>query len=247
MFNMKRFSYLFAAIALFFGAVNAEAQDSTLVESSPVERPEVMRPIGHLSKGDFFVGIGGSANIYFGEHDRMMRFHHRIAPAMDLYVGKWITPSFAIRLAYSGGQALGLSNPCFETAHNTGVIYKDSKDVSWLRWQKFNVINFRADFMLNLVNLIGGYKEDWFYTVSPYIGAGAAKVVESSSTRIGLSAGLFNTFRISKSLDIVLDVHGTIVPEDFEGESGLRPGAKPDGIYTYDGLLTASLGVSYSF
>ena len=63
----------------------------------------------------------------------------------------------------------------------------------------------------------------------------------------GVALGLFNTFRISKSIDIVIDVHGTAVPEKFEHETGTRPGVKPNGIYSFDGILTAALGVAYNF
>ena len=50
-----------------------------------------------------------------------------------------------------------------------------------------------------------------------------------------------------KALDAVLDIHCTGVPEDFEHEVGSRPGVDPYGLYSHDGIMTASVGVCYNF
>lgn len=249
MFNMKRFSYLIASVALLFGAFEAVAQENKVEYSSEEEVYEMIEAPKQLYKGDFFVGIGGGANVYFGEQDREMKFHHRLAPAMDVYVGKWLSKSFGVRFAYTGGRALGVTNVDTGIINGTNSVYDKPVGDKWHYWQIFDFMSVRADFMLNVVNLIWGVNPDRIYHLSPYIGAGVAKIYGAplEATRVGITIGAYNTFRISDSFDIVLDVHGTAVPEDFEHETGVRPGAKPNGLYSYDGILTAALGVSYSF
>ena len=83
---MKRLFYLFVSLAVLFAATNsASAQEASTRKVDPKSI---------FFKGDFFVGIGAGPSIYHGEQDRAMKFHHRIAPAMDVYIGKWIIPIF---------------------------------------------------------------------------------------------------------------------------------------------------------
>lgn len=250
MCNMKRISYFFASVALVFGAMGmAAAQETVANEDASVKDHKAIHADEYsLFRGDFFVGIGGGPSVYFGEHDRQMKFHHRMAPAMDVYVGKWLTPSIGVRVAYSGGRAIGGTSVDTGYIFSTGTIYSKPPH-KWIYWQEFDYFGVRADFMLNLMNLFGGENPDRFYELSPYIGAGVNKVYNTplKETCVGLTIGVFNTFRIADAWDIVLDVHGTAVPEKFEHEMGSRPGVDPDGIYSNDGILTAALGIAYNF
>ena len=47
---------------------------------------------------NIWLGVGGGVNIYHGENDSYGSFGKRLAPALDLHVGKWITPSVGLRL-----------------------------------------------------------------------------------------------------------------------------------------------------
>lgn len=255
MCNMKRISYFLAAAALFFGAAgvaDAQRRETTEQEVAAVYQLEENEAYGvdGLYKGEFFVGIGGGAAVYFGEHDRQMMFKHRVAPAMDVYVGKWLLPWFGLRFAYSGGKAFGLTNLDTGKVFSTGNEYEFRKSGSkGLFWQEFDYFGVRADAMFNVINAVAGNNPDRFYDISPYVSFGVHKVYNTPlrATCVGLSVGIYNTFRVSKSIDIVLDIHGSAVPEKFEHETGTRPGVKPNGIYSYDGILTAALGIAYNF
>lgn len=255
MCNMKRISYFLAAAALFFGAAgvaDAQRRETTEQEVAAVYQLEENEAYGvdGLYKGEFFVGIGGGAAVYFGEHDRQMMLQHRLSPAMDVYVGKWLLPWFGIRLAYSGGRAFGLSSRWDGAPHGTGSHYTETKDGSYmLYWQEFDYFGVRADAMFNVISAVAGNNPDRFYDLSPYVSFGVHKVYNTPlrETSVGLSVGIYNTFRISKALDIVLDIHGTAVPEKFDHETGSRPGVNPNGIYSYDGIITAALGIAYNF
>ena len=241
---MKRLFYLIASAAILFAATaSANAQEARTARK--VDTKSI------FFKGDFFAGIGAGPSVYFGENDRNMLFHHRIAPAMDIYLGKWIFPWLGLRISYSGGHALGLCNRWDSPdAHPTGEKYPYSKDETcyWVDRQAFDYVSIRGDLMLNFTNLFMGANPDRLYNISFYGGLGMAKVCEKlEASRFGLTLGLYNTFRVGNALDVVLDVHAMGLPEDFESEVGTRPDADPNGFYSHDGILTASVGVAYRF
>lgn len=277
---MKCISLLSVFAALLFGAaVTATAQEKNVAVESKTEQTvdEQVASKRRYQVGSFrdnwIIGIAGGVNLYMGEHDRQMKFNHRLAPAMDIYVGKWFTPSLGFRVAYSGGQGFGATNLVTDLINSTGTplgtdhltnkyqssyettngsAYKgDGTDHQALYWQEFHMWNIHADFMLNLMNLIGGYKER-VYNISPYFGIGYARAYALKSNenrfcnnRLAGLVGLYNTFNICPALDITVDLRGVLVPQDFEGELGKRP----EGGETYEseGYLTASVGLAYKF
>ena len=237
---MKRLFYVIAAAALLLASANvADAQQARKVNSKEI-----------FFKGDFFVGVGVGSNVYHGEHDRQMKYHHRQMAAMDIYLGKWVFPWLGIRVSYSGGQAVGLTNSDTGGVFSTGEVYRCEYglDAKPLYKQKFDYLSVRGDLMLNITTLALGHNPDRLYDFTFYGGLGIAKVYEElEASRFGLSFGVFNTFRLTKALDAVIDIHCTAVPEDFEHEKGTRPGRKEDGLYSHDGIMTAAIGICYNF
>lgn len=241
---MKKLFYLLASMAILFAAVNNVAAQ----ENSYAARKVDSRTI--FFKGDFFVGVGAGPSVYFGEQERAMKFHHRLAPAMDVYIGKWIIPCLGVRVAYSGGRAFGVTNADNAFVYSTGKVYEHypKSGNKALFKQRFNYFGIRGDLMLNFTTLFLGHDPDRLYDFSFYGGLGMAKVYdELEASRFGLSFGVFNQFRLTKSLDAVLDIHCTAVPEDFEHETGSRPGVDPNGLYSHDGIMTAAIGICYNF
>ena len=109
---MKSFSYLFAFAALLFGAVSmASAQEvtSTTEETNSEEITNHRRYEVGTFNDNWSIGAGGGVNVYFGENDGVMKFGHRLAPAAELYVAKWFTPAFGMRIHFGGLQAKGLT------------------------------------------------------------------------------------------------------------------------------------------
>ena len=240
--NMKRLFYLIASVAILFAAAaSANAQEARTARN--VDTRSI------FFKGDFFVGIGAGPSIYHGEQDRSMKFHHRLAPSMDVYIGKWIFPFLGVRIAYTGGHANGVTNLDSGNVYSTGEVYSKPGTEKWKYKQEFDYMSVRGDLMLNITSLIMGQNNgDRLYDISFYGGLGVAKVYdELEASRFSMGFGVYNTFRVAKSLDVVLDVHALAVPEDFEHEVGSRPGVNPNGLYAHDGILTASVGVAYRF
>ena len=270
---MKTFPHFFVSVALFLGAIGvAMAQETKVSEDTEKAVKEEIANTRKFEVGTFkanwFIGIGGGVNQYLGEHDRQMKFMNRLAPAMDIYFGKWFTPSLGFRIAYSGGEGYGATNVDteFVNTNNVAILpdylsknylsehpeYKgDGTDYKGLYWQKFHMWNIHADFMLNLMNLCGGYKER-VYNLIPYFGIGYARSYahkdhenQFCNNRVNGMVGLLNSFRLCDALDLNIDFRGVLVPQDFEGELGVRPGGGET--YESEGYLTATLGLAYKF
>ena len=41
---------------------------------------------------NWFISVGAGGQVYFGDHDKQIDFGDRIAPALDIAIGKWFTP-----------------------------------------------------------------------------------------------------------------------------------------------------------
>lgn len=226
-----------AALVLAAGSVCAQtepvAQSTEVVEES-TDNVEI-----NSFWSNWFISAGGGAQIYFGDHDRQASFGDRLSGALDIAVGKWFSPEIGVRLMYSGLSAKGATQKG-HLAHSTGVdVPGKGGNGYWLEKSKFNFFNFQIDAMFNASNIIWGYNENRVYNLSPYVGLGVMRVSDKpAETAIAGHFGLLNSFRLTSCLDLNLDIRGTLVNDDFDGEPGGRKG---------EGLLTATLGLTYKF
>lgn len=191
---------------------------------------------------NWFISVGGGAQIYFGDHDKQADFGKRLSPALDIAVGKWFTPGIGVRLMYSGLSAKGATGR-YESGglvHATGEVvpgWENAADGE-LQYSKFNYFNIHADALFNLSNLLCGYNEKRIYNLSVYGGVGVMHTSdEPSATDISGHFGLLNTFRLCSALDLNLDLRGTLMNDDFDGEIGGRG----------EGMFTATIGLTYKF
>ena len=186
---------------------------------------------------NWFVSAGGGVNLYFGDHDKQVKFGKRLAPAVDVAIGKWFTPGIGVRFAYSGLSVKGATQ---NGAHSTGEELPGKGGWGyWLDKQKFNFFNFHLDAMFNMSNLLFGYNPQRVYSLSPYVGLGVMKTNdEPTSTEIAGHFGLLNSFRLCDALDLNLDIRGTLVSDAFDGENSGRGG---------EGMLSATVGLTYKF
>ena len=94
--------------------------------------------------------------------------------------------------------------------------------------------------MLNLSNMICGYREDRLYSFIPYVGAGFThNYTKPHREALSVNAGIINRFRISNAIDINLELSAMGVEDKFDGEVG--------GDHGYDGVLSATVGLTYRF
>lgn len=159
---------------------------------------------------NIFVGVAGGVNIYFGEHDSYGKFGKRMAPALDIHVGKWFTPSIGARVGYSGLQAKGWTT--------AGTKYAKGADGSMFK-EKFGVSYLHADAMWNFSNAVSGYKETRTWNFVPFVGVGWARSYgnDTHDNEIGFDAGLLNVVRLCDLLDLTLEARCLLVNQRFDG------------------------------
>lgn len=192
---------------------------------------------------NWFISVGAGGQVFFGDHDKQASFGDRIAPALDIAVGKWFTPGIGVRAMYSGLKIKGATkwddDPYYPSAHGTGEPVDGGGAPHYLQKSKFNYYNIHLDALFNLSNLFCGYNEKRIYNISAYGGLGVMHTSdEPKETDISAHFGLLNTFRLCSALDLNLDLRGTLVDDNFDGEPGGRGG---------EGMFTATIGLTYKF
>jgi outer membrane protein OmpA-like peptidoglycan-associated protein len=188
---------------------------------------------------NWFISAGGGVNMYWGEADRAAKLSKRLAPALDVALGKWFTPSVGARLEYSGLSAKG--GTVAGAPFAVGGMVSNGKHSYFPK--KFNYTYVHADFLWNLSTALGGYKPSRRWEFIPFAGFGPAWAKGTTGTKksiheMGLTGGLINKFRLGNALDLNLEGRGMLVKQTFDGVTGGRRG---------EGMLTLTAGLTYKF
>lgn len=237
---MKNVKFYVAALALTATVVPAAAQPSTSEEQVEYSTNKY-KVETNTFWNNWFVSVGGGAQVYFGDHDKQVDLGDRLGGALDVAIGKWFTPGVGVRVMYSGLKIKGATQDVISTpTHSTGEWVEGKEGSSYyLQHQKFNMFNIHADVLFNFSNLFCGYNEKRVWNCSPYVGLGWARVWESPQEKeVTANIGVLNSFRLCKALDLNIDVRGMFVNDRFDGEEGGR---------SSEGLLTATVGLTYKF
>lgn len=225
-FNIMKKLFLLVAVSLL--GITSFAQNETVIEIQDKNGPYVTGGFWD----NWFISAGGGVQVYFGQSDNHGNLGDRLAPALDISIGKWITPSVGVRLQYSGLQVKGFSygNLPFSdgSADNQGF-YKE----------KFNTMNLHGDFLWNISNAIGG-EADRFWSFVPYTGFGWARANGNGITNNEIAAnfGLLHNLRISDALYVNIDMRSMLVNQRFAGTTDGR---------TLNALAAVTAGITYNF
>lgn len=184
---------------------------------------------------NWFISVGGGVNYYMGEDFNKGDFTDRLAPALDVSLGKWITPSVGIRVQYAGLKAKSYTNLLVDSGQSPAK-------------REFNVMSFHGDFLWNISNAIGGYKETRTWDLIPYVGVGMAQssngdlpyMEDKSVWRPAFNFGLINNFRLGGVVDLNLEARYMLVDGGFDQYIA-------DGGYGWetDGMLSLTAGLSF--
>ena len=181
---------------------------------------------------NWFIGAGAGLNIYHGNSDRHYDIKNRISEALDISIGKWITPSIGFRLQYSGLRVNGAASYDSDYAvSNLGDGYYA---------EKFNIMNLHSDVMWNLSNALSGYRKDRRYNIIPYVGIGWARSWNSSNHRneYATSIGVLNTIRLTDNLDLTIEGRHMITSNRLDRANC---GSK------HDAMTSLTVGISFKF
>ena len=238
--TMKKFFLTVAICVVAAASVNAQVVKGA--EAQTLRGPyETNRLFDNV-----FIGAAGGVNFYQGEDDHDVKFTKRLAPAVQGYIGKWITPSVGIRLGYYGIKTVGVSYDIISNPYAKATA--KAVDAKWGTGYKTeaNQNYVRGDLMWNISNAIGGYRADRFWDIAPYLGAGfmwnrTTKKVGGKyhrDTELGVTAGIYNMFRVAKALDITLDVNQTVVNQRYDADARH---------HRREFIASAALGLAYQF
>lgn len=141
-------------------------------------------------------------------------------------IGKWFTPGIGLRTK-------------FNAMDGKSVITTDADKNKIKYW------NLQEQTLLNLSNLLCGYNESRVWNFIPYFGVGIARNCSYNTYEVVGSAGILNTFKVSKRVAINLDLGYNLCGDDFEGEGnvwGRNLDAAHDRWFTAEVGLTLNLG-----
>lgn len=171
------------------------------------------------------ISVGGGAN-YTAWNDLGFKdqgsFGDNVGWQIEGSVTKWFNPIVGARVQLIGGKL-------------SSSVKGDAVKSNW--------IMPHADGVLNISNWIGGYREDRVYYAKLFAGFGVSIVDIKSDASAGFAfdAGLINTFRVCKALDINVELKGILnagrdLPKSVAGAAD-----------KYGQIYSATVGVTYRF
>lgn len=184
---------------------------------------------------NWFISVGGGAQVLFGDYADRGDFGKRIAPTANISVGKWFTPGLGLRLQASGLQAKTFSPTDSNLRYGRAVSDGDGQYYK----EEFKYLNLHGDILFNISELLGGYNESRVYEIVPYAGLGWNHVFDGDKPNtVAFNFGIINKFRLSSAWDLNLELQGMLTEDRFDG--------KPFGTST-DVVAGATLGLTYKF
>jgi outer membrane protein OmpA-like peptidoglycan-associated protein len=199
---MKRLNLFYGAAALAAVLMAAQVSVSAQENGNKDEYGKVVRgPYETNRFGDnWFIGAGGGINVFLNEG-----YDVKIAPSLDAYFGKWFTPSIGMRAGYQG---LNFNSVLNENTTKYGYMY------------------IHGDFLWNISNAIGGYKETRFWNFVPYAHTGFFRAYgtdgsDYANNELAAGIGLLHNLRLTDRLDIVIDMRATVVNGRIQESSGI--------------------------
>lgn len=180
---MKTAKFFMGAIALVVVSMVAAPAANAAKDNKDADGKTIRHP--YLTNGlwdNWFVGAGAGLNFFYDDGETSTGF------ALDVNLGKWITPSVGVRAGYNG--------------------LKGSLDGG-----KFGFIH--GDVMWNISNAIGGYSETRFWNFVPYAHGGLLIDNPNTGNELAVGFGLLNIIQVAKRFDITLDVRNTTYRRNY--------------------------------
>ena len=141
-------------------------------------------------------------------------------------IGKWFTPGIGLRTKFN--------------AMDGKSVFTTDADKNKIKYW-----NLQEQTLLNLSNLLCGYNENRVWNFIPYFGVGIARNCSYNTYELVGSAGILNTFKVSKRVLINLELGYNLCGDDFEGMEyawGRNADAAHDRWYSAEIGLTFNLG-----
>ncbi len=178
---------------------------------------------------NLFISVGGGVNMLAEQHINMSGF----SPAIDVNIGKWISPQFGVRLGVQGASMVEhVRDARPRLAENV---------VRWANEDRYRFENkyfyVHSDFLWNLNNTFTQYDFNRFWNIIPYYQFGVIQGYYNTGSaykqEYAMGYGLINTFRLSNRLNAFIDMRANFIRKRMLASQ--RNG----------GMATVLAGVSY--
>ena len=158
---------------------------------------------------NWFVQVNASWNAFYSNEEKGADFakgpfkDFRSAPGFSVAVGKWFTPGLGLRTKFA--------------AMNGRSVISENKDVNDVKFW-----NVQEQALFNLSNMFCGYSATRVWNFIPYAGVGITRNCSYNTYELAASAGILNTWKLSKRVLLNLDLGMTMCGDDFEGRLGTK-------------------------
>jgi outer membrane protein OmpA-like peptidoglycan-associated protein len=206
---MKRLNFILGAAALIAVSLTASPAVNAQENGNRDENGKIVRgPYETNRFGDnWFIGVGGGINMLWNEGYPAADLV--ISPSIDANFGKWFTPAVGMRVGYQGFKTQiwddgpSILGPNLDTQEN-------------LYLQKMGYMYIHGDFLWNMSDALGGYKETRFWDLVPYIHTGFFRTygldnVSYHNNEFAMGGGLLHNLRLGNRLDLIIDMRATVV------------------------------------
>ena len=211
---------------MLLGATSAMAQNQETTEIAPVDKYSVAT---NRFWSNWFVTAGGDYVSSYSNQELGLELSKNPFKSFrrswngDITLGKWFTPVLGVR---AKTQMMQLQ--CVDGRENPS----------------FDMVNVNAQLLVNVRNLFWGYQPDRIWNISLYAGTGFYRNLDKKNTSYMYTAGMLNTFNVTKRLFINLDIYGNVAVTDLD--RGVAHANTPDAkgfLGDKDRQLGVSLGI----
>lgn len=220
--NMRNRHLLTFALLLSLASFQAFGQAEGRYEDANRDvRGRISRgPYETASFGDnTWIGVAGGINLFEHSYSSV----GKVTPAIDVNVGKWVTPCVGVRIGYQG---ISISSR-YQGNDRTAVLAGAGHSY------------FHGDLLWNVSNVLSGYKETRRWNFIPFISTGLAHSCngQESADVLGIAAGLLNEIRITDRIGLSLEVRQLLVGGNYDFSSN----------HGFSGVTSAAFGILFRF
>lgn len=188
---------------------------------------------------NWFIQVNGSWNAFYSNEEKGDDFakspfkDFRSAPGFSVAVGKWFTPGLGLRTKFA--------------AMNGRSVISENKDANDVKFW-----NAQEQALFNLSNMLCGYSATRVWNFIPYAGVGITRNCSYDTYELAASAGILNTWKLSKRVLLNLDLGMTMCGDDFEGRLGAKKYADLGGKggdpspSNHDRWFTGEIGLTFN-
>jgi OOP family OmpA-OmpF porin len=186
---------------------------------------------------NWFIQVGGDFNSWISDEEHGRGFDNgdhfglfasdRTTFGGALAIGKWFTPGLGLRTKLQLWKAKRVNS-------------SDPDD--------FNYWTLNEHILFNVSNMLCGYNPNRVWNFIPFAGGGVSRNMTNNYYAMQLSAGILNTFRLSRHVALNVEVGWNRLEQDFDGASGnaLNNSHNERGWEDKDNNLYGEIGLTFN-